>query len=66
MPAMWLLQRRRVEQPAGDPSRARRLLTAVNGQAGIAVLSSLALGLASMAGLAMRLIPDLPSVGSVS
>jgi hypothetical protein len=62
MPTMWPLQRRNVEQPAGDPSRGRGQLR----QAGIAVLSSLVPGSARMAGLPMRLIPDLPSVRSLS
>jgi hypothetical protein len=65
MSAMWLLQRRRVEQPAADPARDP-LLMVLNGQAGIGVPPSLAPGLAPVAVQGMRLIPDPPCVRSVS
>jgi hypothetical protein len=65
MSAMWLLQRRRVEQPAAGPARDP-LLMVLNGQAGIAVPPSLTAVLALVAVLGMRLIPEPPCVLSVS
>jgi hypothetical protein len=65
MSAMWLLQRRRVEQLAAGPARGR-LLIALNGHAGIAVPPSLTPGLAPVGGQAMRPVPWLPWVRSVS
>jgi hypothetical protein len=59
MSAMWLLRRRRLGQPAADPSRGR-LVIALNGQAGIIVAPSLALALAPVVGRVMRPVPEPP------
>jgi hypothetical protein len=59
--AMWLLQRRRVEQPAVDPSGGW-LVIALDGRAGLAVSPSVSPGSAPVGGQ-VWLVPGLPGRG---
>jgi hypothetical protein len=59
MSVMWLLQCRRVEQPAVDSSHGW-LVIALDGPAGIAVSPGLTLGSAPVGGQVSRLVSDLP------
>lgn len=56
MSAMWLLQRRRVEQPAVDPSGGW-LVIALDSRAAIAASPNVSPGLARVGGQVWRVVP---------